>query len=100
MFFWTACGGHYNTFPRQRPSDLNEPAALKALTDAGQTVNDGDFRIVDVRPEFIVCLGFPGFSACKLTSMGESNEGTHEAWLVRMLHMAWALPLGCSAYLC
>ena len=30
---------------------LDEPAALKALIDQGQTVGDGAYRIVDVRPE-------------------------------------------------
>jgi len=50
MVFYASCG-HYNTFPKERSSGLDEPAALKALIDAGKTVEAGDFRIVDVRPE-------------------------------------------------
>jgi rhodanese-related sulfurtransferase len=50
MVFFASCG-QYDTFPKERSSGLDEPAALKALIDEGQTVNDGDFRIVDVRPE-------------------------------------------------
>ena len=50
MVFCAACG-QYDTFPKERSSGLDEPAALKALIDEGQTVDDGDFRIVDVRPE-------------------------------------------------
>ena len=48
--FFASCG-HYNTFPKERSAGLGEPAALKALIDSGQTVESGDFRIVDVRPE-------------------------------------------------
>jgi len=50
MVFCVSCG-RYNTFPKERSAGLGEPAALKALIDAGQTVESGDFRIVDVRPE-------------------------------------------------
>ncbi len=41
----------YNTFPEARSAGLDEPAALKALIDKGQTVDDGEYRIVDVRPK-------------------------------------------------
>lgn len=47
----SASCSRYDTFPRDRSSGLDEPAALEALIDAGQTVGAGDFRIVDVRPE-------------------------------------------------
>ncbi len=50
MVFCVSCV-HYDTFPKELSSGLDEPAALKALIDEGQTVDDGDFRIVDVRPE-------------------------------------------------
>lgn len=48
--FCVSCG-HFNTFPEERSKGLKDPAALKALIVAGQTVEAGDFRIVDVRPE-------------------------------------------------
>jgi rhodanese-related sulfurtransferase len=47
----SASCSHYDTFPGERSSGLDEPAALEALIAAGQTVGAGDFRIVDVRPE-------------------------------------------------
>ncbi len=50
MMFCAACG-HYDTFPKERSKGLGEPAGLKALIDEGQTVETGDYRIVDVRPE-------------------------------------------------
>ncbi len=47
------CGscGRFDTFPEDRASGLDQPAALKALIDSGQTVGSGEYRIVDVRPE-------------------------------------------------
>jgi rhodanese-related sulfurtransferase len=45
-----ACTG-YDTFPDDLSRGLDEPAALKALIDSGATVGDGEYRIVDVRPE-------------------------------------------------
>jgi rhodanese-related sulfurtransferase len=50
MVLCLSCGG-YNTFPTAKSEGLDEPAALKALIDAGQTVDAGEYRIVDVRPE-------------------------------------------------
>ena len=50
MVFCASCG-HYNTFPPERSKGLDEPAALKALIDTRQTVDEGEYRIVDVRPE-------------------------------------------------
>jgi rhodanese-related sulfurtransferase len=50
MIFCASCG-HYNTFPPDRSKGLDEPATLKALIDTRQTVDDGEYRIVDVRPE-------------------------------------------------
>ena len=44
-----SCTG-YDTFPKERTKGLDEPATLKALIDGGQTVGDGEYRIVDVRP--------------------------------------------------
>jgi rhodanese-related sulfurtransferase len=48
--FWVSCS-HYNTFPEEQSNGLDEPDALQALIDGGQTVDSGDYRIVDVRPE-------------------------------------------------
>lgn len=48
--FVLSCSG-YNTFPKDRSRGLDDPSALKALIDAGKTVGDGEYRIVDVRPE-------------------------------------------------
>ena len=48
MFFCAACNG-YNTFPRELSKGIDDPIALKALIDAGQTVDAGKYRIVDVR---------------------------------------------------
>jgi rhodanese-related sulfurtransferase len=45
-----SCTG-YNTFPTDRAKGLDEPAALKALIDSGQTVAEGEYRIIDVRPK-------------------------------------------------
>ncbi len=50
MMFCMSCS-HYDTFPKERPKNLGDRAGLKALIDAGQTVEAGDYRIVDVRPE-------------------------------------------------
>jgi rhodanese-related sulfurtransferase len=50
VVFCVSCD-RYDTFPKERSAGLEEPAALKALIDTGQTVESGDFRIVDVRPE-------------------------------------------------
>jgi rhodanese-related sulfurtransferase len=45
-----SCRG-FDTFPEDRSKGLDDPAALKALIDQGQTVDAGEYRIVDVRPE-------------------------------------------------
>lgn len=50
MMLCLSCGS-YNTFPKEKSKGLEEPAALKALIDAGETVDAGAYRIVDVRPE-------------------------------------------------
>ena len=47
--FVSACG--YNTFPQERSEGLDSPETLKALIDKGETTGDGEYRIVDVRPE-------------------------------------------------
>ncbi len=48
--FVLSCSG-YDTFPKERSLGLDDPAALKAIIDAGKTIGDGEYRIVDVRPE-------------------------------------------------
>jgi rhodanese-related sulfurtransferase len=50
VMFCMSCG-NFDTFPKEQSKGLGEPAALKALIDSGQTVGDGKYRIVDVRPE-------------------------------------------------
>ncbi len=44
-----SCAG-YNTFPPERAQGLEKKAALQALIESGQTVGEGEYRIVDVRP--------------------------------------------------
>ena len=46
-FLCSACG--YNTFPREKAKGIDDPVTLKALIDAGRTVDTGEYRIVDVR---------------------------------------------------
>ena len=57
MIFCVSCG-QFDTFPKERSKGLGDPAALKALIDAGQTVDVGDYRIVDVRSERKYAKGY------------------------------------------
>jgi rhodanese-related sulfurtransferase len=50
MFYCVSCGS-FDTFPKEKSDGLGEPSALKKLIESGQTVENGDYRIVDVRTE-------------------------------------------------
>lgn len=45
-----SCTG-YNTFTAEDSAGLDSPETLKALIDSGVTKGEGEYRIVDVRPE-------------------------------------------------
>ena len=48
---WAVSCTGYDTLPKGESATLKDPAALKALIDSGATTGDGEYRIVDVRPE-------------------------------------------------
>ena len=50
MLVAAACTG-YDTFPKGESKGIESSASLKALIDSGATQGDGEYRIVDVRPE-------------------------------------------------
>ncbi|MBN2528202.1 MAG: rhodanese-like domain-containing protein [Deltaproteobacteria bacterium] len=49
VFVMAACTG-YDTFPTGESKGIDDSESLKALIDSGATVGEGEYRIVDVRP--------------------------------------------------